>query len=94
MIDAAEAERAGLVARVVPADKLLEETIAVASRIASFSLPVVLKVKEAVNRAYESSLSDGLMFERREFHTTFGLDDQKEGMRAFVEKRKPAFKHR
>ena len=94
MIDAAEAERSGLVARVVPADKLEEEALAMAAKIASFSLPVVLKIKEAVNRAYESSLAEGLLFERREFHGTFGLDDQKEGMRAFVEKRKPAFKHR
>ena len=94
MIDAAEAERSGLVARVVPADKLDEETLAVASKIASFSLPVVVKIKEAINRAYESSLAEGLLFERREFHATFALDDQKEGMRAFVDKRKPAFKHR
>ena len=94
MIDAAEAERSGLVARVVPADKLFDEALAVATRIASFSLPVVLKVKEAINRAYESSLADGLLFERREFHSTFALEDQKEGMRAFVDKRKPDFKHR
>ena len=94
MVDAAEAERSGLVARVVPADKLVDEALAMARTIASFSLPVVMKVKEAVNRAYESSLAEGLLFERREFHATFGLDDQKEGMRAFVEKRKPAFKHR
>src|SRR5436190_5724933 len=94
MIDAAEAERSGLVARVVPADKLLDEVVAVAAKIASFSLPVVQKIKEAINRAYESSLAEGLLFERREFHATFGLDDQKEGMRAFVEKRKPEFKHR
>ena len=94
MIDAAEAERSGLVARVVPADKLDEEALAVATKIASYSLPVVLKVKEAVNRAYESSLAEGLLFERREFHSTFALDDQKEGMRAFVGKRKPEFKHR
>src|SRR5438046_1286957 len=94
MIDAAEAERSGLVARVVPADKLDEEALAVATKIASYSLPVVLKVKEAVNRAYESSLAEGLLFERREFHSTFALDDQKEGMRAFVDKRKPEFKHR
>jgi enoyl-CoA hydratase len=93
-VDAAEAERAGLVARVVPADKLMEETLSIAARIASFSLPVVLKVKEAINRAYESSLAEGLLFERREFHATFALDDRKEGMRAFVEKRKPAFRHR
>ena len=94
MIDAAEAERSGLVARVVPADKLEQEAIAVAAKIASFSLPVVQKVKEAINRAYESSLAEGLLFERREFHSTFGLEDQKEGMRAFVAKRKPEFKHR
>jgi enoyl-CoA hydratase len=94
MIDAAEAEKAGLVSRVVPADRLLDETLAIANQIAGFSLHVVMKVKEAVNRAYESSLAEGLLFERREFHSTFALDDQKEGMRAFVEKRKPAFRHR
>jgi enoyl-CoA hydratase len=94
MIDAGEAERSGLVARVVPADKLFDEALAVATRIAGLSLPVVLKIKEAINRAYESSLSDGLLFERREFHSTFALEDQKEGMRAFVDKRKPDFKHR
>ena len=68
--------------------------MAVASKIASFSLPVVLKIKESINRAYESSLSEGLLFERREFHATFALEDQKEGMRAFVGKRKPEFKHK
>jgi enoyl-CoA hydratase len=94
MIDAAEAERSGLVSRVVPAADLEKEALAVAAKIAGFSLPVVLKIKEAINRAYESSLSEGLLSERREFHSTFALDDQKEGMRAFVEKRKPAFKHR
>ncbi len=94
MIDAAEAERAGLVSRVVAVDKLEDEALVIAAKIASFSLPVVLKIKESINRAYESSLAEGLLFERREFHATFGLDDQKEGMRAFVEKRKPAFKHR
>jgi enoyl-CoA hydratase len=94
MVDVAEAERAGLVARVVPAAQLETEALAFAAKIASFSLPVVLKVKEAINRAYESSLADGLKFERREFHATFALADQKEGMRAFVEKRKPSFKHR
>ena len=94
MMDAAEAERAGLVARVVPADRLMEETMAVAAKISAFSLPVIRKIKEAVNRAWESSLAEGLLFERREFHGTFGLDDQKEGMRAFVEKRKPSFRHR
>ena len=94
MIDAAEAERSGLVARVVAADKVEDEAMAVAAKIASFSLPVVLKIKEAVNRAYESTLAEGLLFERREFHATFALEDQKEGMRAFVEKRKPAFGNR
>ncbi len=93
MIDAAEAERSGLVARVVPADKLLDEALAMAAKIGAHSLPVVMKIKEAVNRAYESSLAEGLLFERREFHATFALDDQKEGMRAFVEKRKPAFRN-
>ncbi|HZQ63219.1 MAG TPA: enoyl-CoA hydratase-related protein, partial [Casimicrobiaceae bacterium] len=94
MIDAHEAERAGLVARVVPADGLHEEALAMAAKIASYSLPVVLRIKEAINRAYESSLSEGLLFERREFHATFALEDQKEGMRAFVAKRKPEFKNR
>jgi enoyl-CoA hydratase len=94
MIDAAEAERSGLVARVVAADKLEAEALAVAAKIAGYSLPVVLKIKEAINRAYESSLAEGLLFERREFHATFALDDQKEGMRAFVEKRKPTFRNR
>jgi enoyl-CoA hydratase len=94
MVTAEEAERAGLVARVVPAQDLEGEVTAVAEKIASYSLPVVLKVKEAVNRAFESSLAEGLLFERRQFHSTFGLDDQKEGMRAFVEKRKPAFRNR
>jgi enoyl-CoA hydratase len=94
MVGADEAERAGLVARVVPAADLEQEALALATKIASFSLPVVMKIKEAINRAYESSLTDGLAFERREFHSTFALDDQKEGMRAFVEKRKPQFRHR
>jgi enoyl-CoA hydratase len=94
MIDAAEAERSGLVARVVPSDRLLDETLAIAAKIASFSLPVVLKIKESIKRAYESSLAEGLLFERREFHATFALADQKEGMRAFVEKRKPSFRNR
>jgi enoyl-CoA hydratase len=94
MVDAAEAERSGLVARVVPVADLETEVLAFATRIASFSLPVVLKIKEAINRAYESSLAEGLLFERREFHATFALQDQKEGMAAFVEKRKPVFRHR
>jgi enoyl-CoA hydratase len=91
-MDAQEAERAGLVARVIPADKLLEETLAAAATIAGFSLPVVMMIKESVNRAYESSLQEGLLFERRTFHSAFALADQKEGMGAFVEKRKPAFR--
>jgi enoyl-CoA hydratase len=94
MIGAEEAERAGLVARVVRAADLDQEALAVATKIASFSLPVVMKIKEAINRAYESSLTDGLAFERREFHSTFALADQKEGMQAFVEKRPPQFRHR
>ena len=92
-IDAAEAERAGLVARIFSADTLLEETLAAATTIAGFSLPVVMMIKEAVNRAYESGLQEGLLFERRSFHATFALADQKEGMAAFVEKRKPAFRN-
>jgi len=94
MMDAQEAERAGLVSRVVPNDKLMAEAMAVAEKIASFSLPAVMMVKESINRAYESSLSEGVLFERRMFHAAFALEDQKEGMAAFVEKRKPAFKHR
>src|SRR5947208_12334049 len=81
MIDAAEAERSGLVARVVPADKLFDEAMALATKIASHSLPVVLKIKEAINRAYESSLAEGLLFERREVQATFAPDGQKECMR-------------
>ncbi len=94
MMDAEEAERAGLVSRVVPADKLLDEAVAAAETIAGFSLPVVMMIKESVNRAYESSLSEGLLFERRLFHAAFALEDQKEGMAAFVEKRPAKFKHR
>jgi enoyl-CoA hydratase len=93
MMDAAEAERAGLVSRIVSAEKLLEEAIGAATVIASYSLPAVMMAKESVNRAYESSLHEGVLFERRNFHALFATDDQKEGMRAFVEKRKPEFKH-
>jgi enoyl-CoA hydratase len=93
-IDAQEAERAGLVARIIAADKLLKETLAAAATIADFSLPVVMMIKESVNRAYESSLQEGLLFERRTFHAAFALADQKEGMTAFVEKRKPSFHNR
>jgi enoyl-CoA hydratase len=94
MMDAAEAERSGLVARIVAPDKLLEEALAVAAKIASFSLPSVLLAKEAVNRAFETGLAEGLKFERRVFHATFGTEDQKEGMAAFAEKRPPQFKNR
>ncbi len=90
-MDAAEAERAGLVSRIVPADKLIDEALAAATTIAGFSAPVVMMTKESVNRAFESSLAEGLLFERRTFHAAFALDDQKEGMSAFVEKRKPGF---
>ena len=93
-MDAQEAERAGLVSRVVPADKLLDEAFAIANTISEFSLPVVLAAKESVNRAYESSLAEGMLFERRVFHSLFATEDQKEGMAAFSEKRKPQFKHR
>jgi enoyl-CoA hydratase len=93
MVAADEAERSGLVARVVPAADLEREALALAAKIASFSLPVIMKIKESINRAYEMPLTEGLAFERREFHSTFALADQKEGMRAFVEKRKPAFRN-
>ena len=94
MMDAAEAERSGLVARVVAPEKLMDEALAVAGKIAGFSLPIVLMAKESVNRAFESSLAEGIKFERRMFHAAFGTEDQKEGMAAFVEERKPGFKHR
>ena len=94
MMDAAEAERAGLVSRVVPSARLMEEAMAVAEKIASMSLPAVMMVKESINRAYETSLSEGVRFERRLFHAAFALEDQKEGMAAFLEKRKPTFRHR
>jgi enoyl-CoA hydratase len=94
MMDAAEAERAGLVSRVVPADRLLDEAIGAAATIAEYSLPSVMMAKEAINRAYESTLTEGVLFERRLFHSLFATDDQKEGMAAFVEKRKPDFRHR
>jgi len=93
MMDAAEAERAGLVSRVVSADKLLDEALAAATTIAGMSLPVVLMAKECVNRAYEAPLSEGMLFERRVFHSLFATHDQKEGMAAFVEKRPPQFRH-
>jgi enoyl-CoA hydratase len=94
MMDAAEAERSGLVSRVVPAERLLDEALAVAAKIAEMSRPAVLMAKEAVNRAYETTLTEGVRFERRVFHSLFATEDQKEGMAAFVEKRKPRFKNR
>jgi enoyl-CoA hydratase len=93
-IGAEEALRAGLVSRVVPADKLMEEAMSMAEKIAGYSLPVVMMAKESVNRAFESTLAEGITFERRLFHSMFALDDQKEGMAAFVEKRKPGFKNK
>jgi len=94
MMDAIEAERAGLVARIVPVERLLSEAVEVAEKISSHSAPVTMMAKEAVNRAFETSLAEGIRFERRLFHATFATDDQKEGMRAFAEKRKPEFRHR
>ncbi|MBL0932888.1 MAG: enoyl-CoA hydratase [Alphaproteobacteria bacterium] len=94
MMDAAEAERAGLVSRVVPAAELVDEAIKVASKIAGLSRPIVMMAKEAVNRAYETTLSEGIRFERRTFHATFATEDQKEGMAAFAEKRPPQWKNR
>ncbi len=94
MIDAVEAERCGLVSRVVPNDKLLEEALKLADKIAAQSRVAVLAAKEAVNRAFETTLAEGIRFERRLFHAMFATEDQKEGMAAFVEKRKPSFKHR
>jgi enoyl-CoA hydratase len=93
-MDADEAERSGLVARVVPAATMLDEALAVAQNIAEKSLPVTLVAKEAVNRAFETTLAEGVRFERRTFHALFALDDQTEGMAAFVEKRQPRFTHR
>jgi len=94
LIDAVEAERAGLVARIVPQAQLLEEALKVAQTIAAKSLPVAMMVKESVNRAFEVSLAEGIRFERRVFHAAFASEDQKEGMAAFIEKREPTFKHR
>ena len=93
LMDAKEAEKSGLVSRVVPAEELLKDTIKTAKEIACKSLPSVLMAKESVNRAFETSLQEGIKFERRLFHSAFALDDQKEGMAAFIEKRKPSFKH-
>jgi enoyl-CoA hydratase len=94
MMDAAEAERAGLVSRIVPGAELLDEAIKIATRIAEQSRPAVMIAKESVNRAYETTLAEGIRFERRVFHSTFSLADQKEGMAAFAEKRKPRFQNK
>ena len=93
-MDASEAEAAGLVSRVVPLDNLIDESTKIAEKIAQMSLPAILLAKESVNRSYESSLNEGLLFERRMFHSSFALEDQKEGMSAFIEKRRPSFKNR
>ena len=94
MMDAAEAERSGLVARIVPPERLLDEALAAAAKIASYSQPIVMMAKETVNRAQETSLSEGVRFERRLFLSMFASEDQKEGMQAFIEKRKPQFSNR
>ena len=94
MMDAAEAERSGLVARIVPAAELVDEALKVAATIAAYSAPAVFAAKESVNRAFETTLAEGLRFERRMFHALFATEDQKEGMRAFAEKRPAAFKNR
>ncbi|GAA5179145.1 enoyl-CoA hydratase [Niveibacterium umoris] len=93
-MDATEAEKAGLVSRVVPAERVLEEALGAAQAIASYSLPIVMMIKESINRAYESPLSEGLLFERRVFHAAFSLADKREGMAAFLEKRAAKFSHR
>jgi len=94
MMDAQEAERCGLVSRIVPLDDLMNEALGTAQKIAELSQPIVMMAKESVNRAFETTLSEGVRFERRLFHSTFATDDQKEGMAAFAEKRKPVFKNR
>jgi len=94
MMDAQEAERSGLVARVVPAADLMAEAMTTAETIASMSLPAVMMAKESVSRAYETTLAEGIRFERRVFHAMFATADQTEGMKAFVEKRAPKFENR
>jgi enoyl-CoA hydratase len=93
MMDSAEAERAGLVSRIFPAEELVTETLAIAATIAAMSLPITMMIKESVNRAYESTLAEGIQYERRLFHSTFATEDQKEGMKAFIEKRLPSFRN-
>jgi len=94
MMDAAEAERSGLVSRVIPAAELLADALNTAEAIASMSLPIAMMTKESINRAYETTLTEGVRFERRVFHAMFATNDQKEGMKAFVEKKKAKFQHR
>ena len=94
MMDAQEAERCGMVSRIVPAAELVEEAVRTAQKIAELSLPIVMMAKESVNRAFETTLNEGVRFERRLFHSTFATENQKEGMAAFAEKRKPEFKNR
>ena len=94
MMDAAEAERSGLVARVVPVASLMDETMKIATTIASMSLPATMMAKEAVNRSFETTLAEGVLFERRVFHSLFATADQKEGMAAFVDKRPAKFEHK
>jgi enoyl-CoA hydratase len=94
MMDAQEAERCGLVSRIIPAAGLVDEAVRTAQKIAELSLPIVMMAKESVNRAFETTLNEGVRFERRLFHSTFAAEDQKEGRSAFVEKRKPGFKNR
>jgi enoyl-CoA hydratase len=94
MMDAAEAERAGLVSRIVPAAELLAEATKIAAQISEMSRPIAMMVKEAVNRAYETTLAEGVRFERRVFHATFATEDRREGMAAFIEKRPPVFRDR
>ena len=94
MMDAEEAERCGLVSRIIPAESLLAEAVQTAKKIAGLSRPIVMMAKESVNRAYETTLREGILFERRVFHSVFATEDQKEGMNAFTEKRQPSFKNR
>jgi enoyl-CoA hydratase len=94
VLDAAEADRHGLVSRIVPDARLIDETLALAATLAGYSLPALMAIKESVNRAYESPLSEGIGYERRQLHARFASEDAHEGMRAFLEKRKPVFMHR